>query len=347
MPAMRPPRATGACRHLFFFSAACLALVSPPLTASAETDTPIGLDFSYDLENTHIINYMHSGSWQDFNRLRLDTQTTSKKHPGLSLTLIGDGKIFYDTLEDRFDSEASLYRGYMTYEGERSLIAAGRQRIPFGVGRVWNPVDIFNPIDVTSIEPDERKGTDSVRVEYSISDLTIIDATLSEEKGAFRAKGYMNYADIALIVQYDDESSQTVGGWELEGELPGTGIELRSEGGIYYSHDTSESNLQAIIGAEYGFPNSLTLIVEFLHDGSTDTESIGLIAGYQLDMLTLLNGLVIVNLDDSSFLFAPSISYSLSDEMTLDIGMFLYGGEEGTELGEGADATYIRWFVHF
>lgn len=322
-------------------------LTTCPLPATGNGDPPAAFSFDYALENTNILNYISSGSWQDLNRLRLDTITTPVKFAGFSLTLIGDAKIFYDTEEDSFDTDLSLYRAYGSYEGEKILFALGRQRIPFGVGRIWNPVDIFNPIDSTSIEPDEREGTESLRVEYSISDLTIVDATIAEDKGAFRAKGYLEYADTAIIAQYDDTSNQTILGWELEGELPGTGIELRSEGGIYYEQDSSDANVQAIIGAEYGFPNSLTLVAEYLHDGSSKTDSLGLSGSYQLDMLTLLNGLVIVNLDDSSFFFAPSVNYSLGDEMTLDCGMFIYGGGGHTQFGDSADTIYLRWFVHF
>ncbi|WP_163339614.1 hypothetical protein [Desulfopila sp. IMCC35008] len=299
------------------------------------------------LENTAIARSLSNGSWQGLNRLRLDTLTTVDGYEQYSLTFLGDASLFYDSDDDYIDNNLSIYRLYGSYDGERARLVAGKQRIPFGVGKIWTPVDIFNPIDSTKIETDEREGTDSIRGEYSLNDLSIIDATLSEEKGALRLKGFLDLGDVALISQYDTEQKTAILGWELEGDLTGTGIELRSEGGFFYNRESNDTTVQAIVGCEYGFPNSLTLIGELYYDGQQNEQSFGLSASYQLNMLTVINLLTIVNLDDESFFLAPSLQYSISDEMTLDAGIFINSGESGTGYGDSPHAIFIKWFAHF
>ncbi|MEJ2669875.1 MAG: hypothetical protein P8077_06355, partial [Gammaproteobacteria bacterium] len=55
--------------------------------------------------------------------------------------------------------------------------------------------------------------------------------------GNFQAKiregDFLEYADVALVGLWDEERERDIIGWELEGQLMETGIELRSEGGIF------------------------------------------------------------------------------------------------------------------
>lgn len=324
-----------------FFSL-LLFFIFPSLSSAA---LPLQIDAV--LENTAIARTLSNGSWQGLNRLRLDTLTTGDGYEEFAFTFLGDASLFYDSNEDQIDDTLSIYRMYGSYDGDRVRLIAGKQRIPFGVGKIWTPVDIFNPIDSTKIETDEREGTDSIRGEYSLNDLSIIDATLSENKGALRLKGFLELGDVALITQYDTEQNLAILGWELEGDPTGTGIELRSEGGLYYNRDSDDTTVQAIVGCEYGFPNSLILIGEIYHDGQQNEQSLGFSMSYQANMLTIINLLTIVNLEDESFFLAPSLQYSISDEMTLDAGLFINSGDSGTTYGDSPHAIYIKWFAHF
>ncbi|MFB3099474.1 MAG: hypothetical protein ACE1ZX_05510, partial [Acidimicrobiia bacterium] len=55
-----------------------------------------------------------------------------------------------------------LYRGWVRYEGRSFDVTLGRQRIPLGRARLWNPTDLFNPIFPLAIEGDQRIGQDAV-----------------------------------------------------------------------------------------------------------------------------------------------------------------------------------------
>lgn len=323
-----------------------LAVAVWPCRAAAQV-LGMGLTGDSFLENTNLLTYEESGDWVDFNRLRYNGLWSHEYLPAVDLTFLGDATTNWLLPDESLRAELSIYRAYLSYRSERTLLVAGRQRIPFGVGRIWNPIDVFNPIDATAIEPDEREGTEALRVEYSLGALAIADATLASEKAAARVKGYLDFADCALVVEVDNTKDLVITGWELEGELWGTGIEARSEGGVFYDRQQEDSSLNLIIGAEYAFASSLDLTVEYLYAGLPGQSDIGLTTGYQFNMLTYLSCLLIVNLRDESYFLAPSIEYSLSDEMTLNLGYSARQGRRLTEFGEGDDTLWLRWFVHF
>ena len=53
---------------------------------------------------------------------------------------------------------AKLYRMYGGYEDEENRVVLGFQNISMGVGRLWNPTNLFNPRNTYSLEPDEVFG---------------------------------------------------------------------------------------------------------------------------------------------------------------------------------------------
>ncbi len=63
-----------------------------------------------------------------------------------------------------------IYRAWGRYEGERAGVTVGRQRIPLGRTRLWNPTDLFNPIFPLAIQGDQRIGQDGVRATYELAD---------------------------------------------------------------------------------------------------------------------------------------------------------------------------------
>ncbi len=299
------------------------------------------------IENTNIGGYEEQYHGIDYNRLRADLTLEHETYTDIFARVIVDNETLYTSTPSSLENDTSIYRAYLQYRGNRHFWSVGRQRIPFGVGRIWNPIDVFNPINVEAIEPDERPGTDSIRYEYAFSDLSNIDATVARDKGAIRVKGFLEYADVALAGVWDEENDRDIIGWELEGQLLETGIELRSEGGSFHNRTTGDRYLDFIIGGEYGFANSLTLLAEYRYLEETYNDYIGVQASYQPAMLWLFYLLLVENLDDNSGFIAPSVEYSLSDEMTLSAGAFMYFGNEDDEFGQEPNRYYLQWFIHF
>ncbi len=325
----------------------CFFVIFPFIIFVIIPSSSLGFDFDVNLENTNIFSTNENNDISDFNRIRLSGQIESEKIDGFAITVMIDNRTDYSETEDLFENELVLHRATVEYGTDTYLLIAGRQRIPFGVGRVWNPIDAFNPIDATSIETNEREGVDSFRLEYALSDLSNLDVTFASEKIAARLKGFFGVTDIALVTVFDDDQERIIIGWELEGELADSGLDLRSEGGLFYDQTTEEYHTSFIVGGEYGFSNSLSLLAEYHYSDEENLDQLGLTLGYQFSTLLSLNLLTIVDLNDNSSLFSPTLTYSLSDEMTLSGGFFLYNGGVGDYFGEGEELFFLRWFVHF
>lgn len=259
---------------------------------------------------------------------------------------------------------ARIYRLYGGYADARHRISAGLQKLSFGVGRIWNPTDLFNPKNPFTLEPDEVFGAFSVAYTYSPSDFTQISGVAAQRadssyKYAGRIKGYTGFADMALSGVSSDDMGMA--GYEIEGELGESGIGLRSEGGWFDDKLLQRRYFQGIIGVDYGFENSLTLIGEWLHTTRTFNEEISLAlpsgsrqnlvrshdyaamsAGYQIDPLLYGSFAAIVNVEDRSSYLNPSLRYSLEDDMLLSAGAMVYGGARGSEFGHRGEVWYLN-----
>ncbi|HIJ79654.1 MAG: hypothetical protein OEY01_13035 [Desulfobulbaceae bacterium] len=307
----------------------------------------LGWPLDYGLENNNILSYDQAQQGKDYNRLRLESTVRPQDNPALVGRLIIDNESSYQYLQRSLVNETSIYRAYLEYRGEKHFWVAGRQRVPFGVGRVWNPVDVFNPIDSFSIETAERKGTEALRYEYAVSDLANFDLTVAKEKSAARIKGFMRHADLALLAVYDNENDRDLIGYEAAGELLDTGIELRSEGGRFHDRRRGGCFTEFILGAEYGFANSFSLLGEYRYNDESKVDYWATSLGYQATPLLALRLLNIVNLDDHSHFTTPSFVYSLSDEMSLACGALFYDGGKDDEFGGVSDRYFLNWYVHF
>ncbi|MDD4855401.1 MAG: hypothetical protein PHU41_06130 [Sulfuricurvum sp.] len=264
---------------------------------------------------------------------------------------------------------AQLYRLYGGYSDENQRISFGLQKVSMGVGRIWNPTNMFNPKKPLALEPDEVYGVFALAYSYapsSLSQMTAVAAQRSDKsfKYAGQVKGYLGFADAAFnIVSADDV---TMLGYELEGEFLQSGIELRCEGGWFDDKLLHKQFFQGLIGADYAFENSLMLIGEWLHTSQTfDRELqlqipsgalsnlvrardyIGLSTGYQFDPLLYGTFSSIMSADDGSFYAGPALRYSLSDEMILSLGMMFYGGKSRSEFGELGQTYYLNFKVTF
>ncbi|HID69662.1 MAG TPA: hypothetical protein EYP35_04190 [Desulfobacterales bacterium] len=307
----------------------------------------LGLVPGFSLENTNIPGYDELSHGFDFNRLRAEFTLEHDQYPDIMATVIVDNETLYRGNPGTLTNDTSIYRAYLEYSGASHYWVIGKQRIPLGVGKFWNPIDVFNPINIQAIESNERPGTETIRYEYAINELSNIDVNIAKGKGSIRVKGYLAFADVALIGEWDEKSNLDIQGWEIEGELADTGIELRSEGGSFHNRESGRRHSEFILGAEYGFANSLVLLGEYHYLDALDIDQIGLSASFIPAILWTFSVLSVTDLDDGSGFISPVLEYSLSDEMTLSAGAFFYHGPDESNLGVGSNRFYLHWFIHF
>lgn len=356
-----------------------------PLILCANVDTRI--------ENSNFTLHQEDTTY-NYNRLRLRSDYTQDQFFG---TFIGDGVNYYgksfidspsfnalqtqhaDTpfktqtgFRDYGDGQAyaKLYRLYGGYEDEQNRVVVGLQNIAMGVGRIWTPTNIFNPKNSYALEPDETFGVAAISYTRHIngmSDLTFVTSQKEDDsvKSALRYKAFVEVADIAVnfITSHDTQMI----GYEVEGNLGDTGIEVRSEG-AYIEQDfatDTEKFTQMIVGADYGFENGITLIGEMLYSSKTfdtfellqnaDSDIIGnMVTSNSYGAIALSKSFTIF-LDGSlsyiSSLDTPhtqftsaSLNYTLNDYNTFTLGALLYNGELFEGLG---DSVYLRYGLSF
>ena len=273
---------------------------------------------------------------------------------------------------------AKLYRMYGGYEDEKNRVVLGFQNISMGVGRLWNPTNLFNPRNTYSLEPDEVFGVLAVSYTRHINDMSHLTAVVSQKedhsfKYALRYKAFLDFTDVGLSLIKSNETLML--GYELEANLWDTGIEVRSEG-AYIENELKntplttekESFYQAILGADYGFKNGVTLTLEARYSSHTfdynqilfnyDSEILPNLAFSKFNVGTTLNydftlflsgSLLYIesfNTHNSRFI-SPSLTYTLNDYNSFVLGAMIQQGDKESEFGAFSNTYYFNYKLSF
>ena len=357
-----------------------------PLLLFAEFDTRI--------ENSNF-TISNDSTLYNYNRLRLQSNYSDEN---FFATFIGDGINYYgkeyiglssfnyfkleqsDTpfrTQTNFknygngEAYAKLYRLYGGYEDEKNRLVVGLQNIAMGVGRIWTPTNIFNPKNSYALEPDEVFGVAALSYTCHLDDMSQMSVVTSQKedhgfKSALRYKTFLLFADVALNVIHSNETKMV--GYEVEGNLADTGVEVRSEG-AYIQHQfenlETKTFTQMIVGADYGFKNGVTLVGEMLYSSDTfsynellQNQSSDIVSnmvnsnlytalGVSKSFNIFLDGSLsyIASVDGKSAHFLSSgVTYTLDDYNSFSLGALLYRGDT---LGEVGDSYYFRYGLSF
>ncbi len=298
--------------------------------------------FEHIIENTNILKY-NKKQVDDYNRARAYLTFQDNEYENSIVKLIVDNENIYNYKTNSSDNKSSIYRAYFKYTNDKHLLSMGLQRVPLGVGSIWNPLDIFNPIDSTTIEPNHREGVESLRYEYAINSLSNLDIAFSKDKSSLKIKSYLDFADFALIVLHNDKLNQTILGYEVQGDLYETGVELKSEGGYFKDKELNENFISYIIGAQYGFENSLILSSEYYTNTKTNLKNLGITLSYTISSVININLLNISNIKDNSYLISPTLEYSLADDIVLSYSYFNYNSKNNhSQFSNFSDTHFLK-----
>ena len=260
-----------------------------------------------------------------------------------------------------------LYRATIQWSVANSDVKVGRQRVALGTGQFWSPLDLLNPIDPTRLERDYRSGVDAVLVARKLGALARAEAVYAPPTA--RAKsvtaGYLHGntrgGDYSLLVgrfRGDDavgaDLSTAIGGLGIRGE----GTLTRPALGPRYG--------RALLGADYGFANTLNLTAEVYFNGQGasdparydlaalfDGRAINLAryygaiaASYELTPLVKLAGYGVLNVDDRSGVLWPRLEYSAAANLDIVAGFQRFVGGPASEYGRLSNLLHAqaRWF---
>ena len=189
----------------------------------------------------------------------------SEDYWSLSRTLVDKNGLVLHTTLDR------LYAEFVTNKVE---LAAGRQRINWGVNVVWNPNDIFNVYNYTDFDYEERPGSDAFRAKYFMGYTAAFEVA---------AKAFDEWKDGVLAGKLDlnrwNYDFQFIGGW-MEGDyVVGTGWAgniktsgFKGEASYFFHPDSAQDALVASLTYDHALKNKLYIMFSVLYNqnGSDD-----------------------------------------------------------------------------
>ncbi len=254
----------------------------------------------------------HQGVWQSLTRLR--THWNLRLTRTLSATVVYDNELQLGALQTlerglteglsppsylsldqriaRFDFGGAadegtwrhlLYRAELRYEGDHAEGIVGRQRIAWGVGRLWNPMDRFNFIPPLAIEPDQTPGVDAVDGKWLFSGFTFLEGVLapqdrwSDSSYALRLHGVLRDTDYSLVA--GNFRDAPAGGFDMARNLGDTAVRLEAvyaqpSRSVWPVGASAPAQLrgfwQAVVSADRNFDvgNGLYVLVEHLYNGN-------------------------------------------------------------------------------
>ncbi len=274
---------------------------------------------------------------------------------------IGDGK--------RHDGFHRLDRLAVKYRRGRWAFTAGRDAVSWGSGRVFQPMDLFNPFAPTAVDRDFKAGDDLLHAQVLLdsgADIELLavgrrddrgDVTASAASFAAKIHGFAGAAEYELLAArhyrdrvYGATLRLPLGGALLRADVVSTHLHgggWRTSGvlNIDYSFAIGQKNIY-VFGEYYhnGFGGSVLvplaeqspLLIERLARGEVftfmrDYAAFG--GNVQWHALLAQNVTLISNLHDASSLLQTSFSYDPGDRQRFELGFTLPMGRRGDEYG--------------
>jgi hypothetical protein len=186
--------------------------------------------------------------------------------------------------EDRVAWSHILYRGFVQLETEHFDVSIGRQRIAWGVGRLWNPIDRFNAIPPLAIQAGESRGVDSIDAKWSFDGFSFVEAVYApgrrqeESRYALRAHAVVLDSDISVMGGMFEEAptvgfdfarnvGDAAGRIELVYARPHRKVPSLSSG---EARERPDDFFQVVGSVDYTFDlaDGLYVLVEHLYNGN-------------------------------------------------------------------------------
>ncbi len=273
---------------------------------------------------------------------------------------------------DRKHATISDYidRLYLDQEFSFGTLVIGRQRISWGTGRVWNPTDIFNPINPADFGKVEKDGADAASMKFYLGQLTdlqfVYNAEYHFKSSNYAARFRTNILGYDLAVLAGSLDRRLITGGDFAGNVWTAGI----RGEALVSQDPSKSGgyyIRWILGMDYQFTDKLYALFEYYHNGQgtlnrLDYDLTGLYEGrilnlakdylalgatYQMTPLVTVTLSSVSNFSDGSGYLAGTVSYSASDNTSLALGSLYAYGKTFTEYWYYPQAYYLKLETYF
>ncbi|MCW8824255.1 MAG: hypothetical protein OQK63_09205 [Ignavibacteriaceae bacterium] len=342
----------------------------------------------------HLIHLRLNTKWYATQNITAALELRFRAFYGESVEKIPHYKELIQTPHDFVDLDAFLWesdkslgylevdRLWLDYYQENLQVTLGRQRIAWGTCWVWNPTDLFNPLNVLDFDYEERPATDAIRVQYYTGPVTKLDVAYKPAKdpnnqilSGLWSLNKWNY-DFNMIAGM--RFKRWLAGLSWAGDILDAGF--RGEVLVSQAPNQLDTNsvyqqigekslsswnkpiVSAALSGDYTFQNTFYIHTEILYNniGKTsntflfqpEANKLGLLSAarweiyqeFAYDITPLLRGSLfgIFNLNDKSFVIVPSISYSVITNLDIFLICMFFEGNPLTEYGEYGTSFFAR-----
>ena len=314
-------------------------------------------------ENARInVDYEIDALYSEKNLLfDLSSVNTNRQLFNLKWDLINNGNYKVSHYFDRL---------YFRQDFSWGDIAVGRQRIDWGSSRIWNPIDLFNPVNPANFAKIEKDGADVAALTYFFGNFTNLDIVYNPQQkiessnAGFRFRTNLEQYDLALVGGYFDK--RIVAGWDFAGSLFNAGI--RGEGIVSMNKENVADNYTRFtFGTDYQLTPELYALIEYQYNGEGKANKanyellrlvngeilnlsrnyLALSANYVFSFITSASLLVNQNLNDGSGFIAVSGLYSIISNLTLTVGAQITYGNDFSEYWYFPHSIYSQVQYYF
>jgi hypothetical protein len=244
-------------------------------------------------------------------------------------------------------------------------VIVGRQRISWGTGRIWNPTDLFNPVNPANYGKIEKDGVDAVSARLAFGSFTdlqgVVNATRDFESVNAAARFRTNFSGYDYSMMAGRFDGSVVIGGDLAGSISGAGIRAEVLHAFERSADASP-HTKMILGADYQFTPELYALLEYHFNGEGapgpdgyDLERlasgrvlnlgrsyVAAMANYLLHPLVAVSASGTASITDGSVLFHVMTTWSALDDLQVSLGGMLSAGDSGDEYPYYPRVLYAR-----
>jgi hypothetical protein len=271
------------------------------------------------------------------------------------------------------------YRAWVGVEDDRGVVRAGRQRIAWGTGKLWNPTDVLNPYDPTTVERDERRGVDALYARAGIGSLGQAELVWAPNDTwvdhALLARGRANWEgwDASLM---GGKIPGSTASYVVGGDFAGSVLEGTAHGEAAWFNPVNRTPYwKTGIGYDYTFASDTkwtglkdaAFIFEYYHAGNGHVDPLrydlaalragteqgvaqnyfGATVSKDLHTLVKLECAAVANADDGSTLAYPSLAWNAVPDLWLTVAWRRFGGDKLSEYGRQPNTTVLTaqyWF---
>lgn len=263
-------------------------------------------------------------------------------------------------------------------------VVIGRQAISWGVGRFWNPFDLFVAFSPVEIDREFKTGVDAASIKIPLGSAAQIETVYAAfdddlRRQAAALRGQVTVGQFDLGMMGGKFFRDVVVGPFFDGEVGGVGV----RGEWTFTHNTDDESrerrtfFRGIGGIDYRFTNGLYALLEYYYNGFGEEDAkdylqrfgserlargdiynvgqhyLGAALEYEPHPLVKTSLSAMWNLRDQSALVGPLCVISLSDEADLRTGAYFplgtgfVGRRVQTEFGLYPQVYYLELRMYF